>query len=450
MFRRLARFLPEWITGALCLLIPGLFNRFPLVNGDTGAYIENAYMLYVPLDRPLGYSVFLRLGLMDLSLWIPVLLQALTLSGLMLALTQHFLGTSYTRWRFMLAMLILGIFTSAGWFAAQISPDIFSGILILTALCLALVPMPRIWRWLLYGLVLLTILCHNSNLLLTAGAGVLLLVLSIRRRSLRRIGLELFLPTVVGGLTLCTMNLIAERGFRPSAGSHVFLMSRMVETGLAEEFLQDYCALDTPRYRLCDWQGKLPVHQWDFMWGTESPLYAAGGWLAVEPEYNRIIGRTLRRPKYIGLHLRYATIGTLQQLPLIEIGDGLQRFDPGTSPYDRVSWNLPSQLPAFRASRQFDYKLHLDTWNRILIPAEILLMLAPLLFLRRRTPGSRIFRNALFFTLLLLVINAAMTATFATVVPRYEARVIWILPFLSTLYILRWLHFRSSKNVAQL
>jgi hypothetical protein len=450
MSGRVSRFIPEWLIGALCLAVPGLYNGFPLVNPDTGAYIENAYQLYVPLDRPLGYSVFLRLGLMDVSLWIPVLIQCLVISGLLLAVAHFLLGAVYTRGRAVLAMLILGIFSSVGWFTGQLSPDIFSAVLVLSALCLVLIPMKRLWRWLLYAIVLLTILCHNSNLLISGGAGVLLLLAGIKTRNLRRPGAELLTMALVGFLTLCTLNAIAERGFRPSAGSHVFLVSRMVETGMMEEYLQDYCAVDTPRYRLCDWQGRLPDRQWDFMWGEQSPLQAAGGWLAVEPEYKRIVRNTLTRPKYIGLHLKYALTGTVQQLPLLQAGDGIFRFGSGTSPYDRISWYEHAQLDALKRSRQNSEKgLRLDTWNPFMIGCELLLLVIPLFLRRKSGVPATAFRRALWTTILLLLVNAAVTATFATVVARYESRVIWILPFLSILYILHWLHFRRVKRSAQ-
>lgn len=444
---RLARFIPEWLIGAVCMVLPGMYNGFPLVNADSGAYIENAYKLYVPLDRPLGYSVFLRLGMMDLSLWLPVFIQSLLLAGLLIALTVHFLGSGYSRLKAVGVTLLLGCLSSAGWFAAQLSPDIFSAVLILATLCLACIPMARPWRWLLYAVVLLSILCHNSNLLISVGAGAVLLLVSLRARSLRRTGAELLLIGALGGLTLCTLTAIAGRGFRPSAGSHVFLVSRMVETGMMEQYLQDYCPTDTPRYRLCEWQGKLPARQWDFMWGEASPLQLAGGWLAVEPEYTRIIRNSLQRPKYLGLHLKYAVAGTVAQLPLLQAGDGLFSFGPGTSPYDRVDWYLHSQLPQFSASRQRRESLRLEAWNPVIIGAELLFMLLPvaLIIFGKRQPG---FGRPFAVAIILLLINAAMTATFATVIARYESRVIWILTFLSILYILRWLGSRSFRNRA--
>src|ERR1043165_3424953 len=111
MVHKLRPLLPDWLFGAFCLLIPALYNSFPLITADSGAYISNAYLLQVPLDRPIGYSVFVRITSLGLSLWCVVLAQAALLSLLMLALTRHALGPNYHRYVHAAIMLLVGMAT---------------------------------------------------------------------------------------------------------------------------------------------------------------------------------------------------------------------------------------------------------------------------------------------------------------------------------------------------
>ena len=56
---------------------------------------------------------------------------------------------------------------------------------------------------------------------------------------------------------------------------------------------------------------------------------------------------------------------------------------------------------------------------------------------------SRMFR----FVILFLIVNAAITATFSTVIGRFQSRVFWVLVFLCMLYLVNlWLIRRSSKE----
>src|SRR3954469_25639022 len=88
------RLIPDWLCGALFLAIPALYNSYPLVTSDSGAYIENGYKLQVPLDRPLAYSIFIRIASLGITTWGIVLVQALILSLLLLVITRHLLASS--------------------------------------------------------------------------------------------------------------------------------------------------------------------------------------------------------------------------------------------------------------------------------------------------------------------------------------------------------------------
>jgi len=263
---------------------------------------------------------------------------------------------------------------------------------------------------------------------------------------LRRTGIVLLAVAAISWISLSSMNAIAGRGFRPSAGSHVFIMSRMVENGIMDNFLDDYCPADPEAYKLCAYRDRLPGRQWEFMWNEHSPLYATGGWQANEEEYGRIIAKTLTTPKYIGLHVIKATHATFRQMPLLYVGDGLQQYEQASSPAREINAHFKGEEKEFHASEQQHRGRHLEWWNPLIIIFSLASIIAALILPLGRninkTPPA--FRSALRIILLFLLLNAAVTASLATVIGRYEARVFWVLPFLSILYIVRSLYYRKA------
>ena len=443
--KNLIRLIPDWLVGAFCLAIPALYNSYPLLTSDSGAYIGNGYDLQVPLDRPISYSVFVRLSSMGVSLWGVVAVQVLVLSLLMLVIARHFLGPAYRRSSFSAIMLLIGVATSCGWFAGQIMPDIFTAILLLVCIILAVIPLSRITSVVLYILMLGCILMHNSNLLISLLLGIILFVYCLwkkERTAMRRTAVALVITSVIGWLSLSAMTAIAGRGFRPSVASHVFLMSRMVENGIMDDFLDDYCPTDSNAYKLCAYRGHLPRRQWDFMWDEAGPLYATGGWQANEAEYNGIILKTLTTPKYLALHIIKATHATLRQLPLIYAGDGIMIFDYVSSPQRELYNHLKGEQKEFNSSEQQTGGIRFSAWNYLITVFALLSCCSALLL--KKAPAARgisaTMRRVVRITLLFLLVNASVTATLATVIGRYESRVFWILPFLSILYIVRSLH----------
>ena len=451
--RRYLNLVPDWLFGALCLAIPALYNSYPLLTPDSGAYITSGYLLQVPIDRPLTYSVFVRIASMGMSLWGTVAAQALAVSLLLLVIIRHFLGGAYRMRLFAGLMLLTGTATSAGWFVGQIMPDIFTAILLLICIVISSQSLTGKWKWCLYVLMLGCILIHTSNLLIALLTSVSLLLYTWRRKAslLRTTAIALLGTAATGWITLSTVNAIAGHSFRPSAASHVFMMSRMVENGIMDVFLQDQCSVDSPAYKLCAYKDHLPDRQWDFMWDTTGPLYKTGGWEANEGEYSHIIRKTLITPKYLAMHIVQNTQATFRQLPLIYIGDGLQRFGPGTSPYDAIAIYKRQELRAFRFANQQADALHLDWWNT-LISLFAIAVCAGALLIRNNgdtlTTALPSLRRAIRLTLLFLIINAAVTATLATVIGRYEARVCWILPFMSMLYIVQCIYRKALPGAS--
>ena len=171
-------------------MIPALYNSYPMVTSDSGAYINNAWIIHVPEDRPIGYSIFIRLmSLSGVSLWGVVIVQSLIVSFFLQLITRHLLGAKYHHFLFLGISLLLGVASTAGWFAGQVMPDIFTALLLLSLCVLFFIPLKKNWHvWILYIFILVCILLHNSNLLITLSLGLALLgyALYIKRKEFYR------------------------------------------------------------------------------------------------------------------------------------------------------------------------------------------------------------------------------------------------------------------------
>jgi hypothetical protein len=435
MLSKLRPLFPDWLIGALCLLIPALYNGFPLSTSDSGGYISNAFTLYLPIDRPVGYSVLIRMASLGFTLWGVVLVQALVLSALLLTVARAVLREAYRRWPFMATMLLMGLATSAGWTTSQLTPDVFTPIMLLALCVLVFVSCNSIGRWLLYVVILGCMLVHNSNLLIGLTLAVLMALYSLWRKriQIKMAALALICISTIAWLTLSGMNAIAGRGFRPSSATHVFIMSRMVENGIAAEYLKEHCATESST--LCPYRDQLPERQWGFMWDSSGPLYKAGGWQATEAEYTRIIRNTLMSPKYLGMHIVKNAEAAVQELALIYVGEEFSSFGINTSPYSAIERYYPQELKRHDNAREQQHELGLEYWNVLIIGFELLVCVAALLW-SLRSSASPILRGMATFSILFILLNAAITVTFATVVARYEARVFWVLPCLATLSLI--------------
>jgi hypothetical protein len=441
-----------FIAGIIILLMPALYNGYPFVTGDTGAYIKYAYHIMVPSDRSLVYSIFILLTSYRASLWCVLIIQSAILSFFIRLVTRHLLHRWYHPFLYLAVILIIALGTSVSWFSSEVMPDVFTGILLLALCCWYMLPMPAQWqRYLLLLTIFFCIIVHNSHLIICLLLSVILVFyyIATRNKSFASKSWRVMGVTIAGFLTMSTMNAISGKGFRPSESSHVFLMSRMVETGMMDEFLHEYCTTSPVTYKLCDYKDKLPNKQWEFMWNyQQSPLYLTGGWKANEQEYNAIIQKTLTTPKYLGLHVFKSVEGTARQLSQISIGEGLGAQKDSSTLFWGVYNNYPYEFKEYKHSMQNEGAMKPDFMNVIILVFTVL-VLAISLLIASYLSISETWKTLFLLTLLFLLTNAFVTATLSTVISRFQARVFWVLPFLCVLYILQYVLERDKRTKKQ-
>ncbi len=434
----------------LVLLWPACYNGFPLVYPDTGAYISSGLRLSVHPDRPIGYGLFILFTSLGISLWFVVIAQALLINWLIRRLTQSILGPLASGTMCALVVLLLSLCTSVAWYTGQLMPDIFTSALLL---CLLLFfrkrddkKKARLYGWLMFFLLA----THNSHtvILLALGLVLLLFFWSKKMEDYLVVARKVFLIAVAMFVVQSGIYMIGGYGFGLSPASPVFMVSRMVENGILDAYLEETCPVE--HFELCDYQGRLGTRQWDFMWSDEFP-HNKKGWIAVRPEYNRIIRGTFTTPKYLGLHILKSLEGTLKLMPQLFVNDALGAEKPGSNTDKNIGLYYGHQLKEFRASVQaHDLLEPVAERDNLLIVCFAIAMGACVLWFNRN-PGAAHHSTGtdwtLLFglTLLFLVLNAWTTATFSTVVSRFQARVFWVLPFLCLLFILQYGLARSAR-----
>src|SRR5947209_7131733 len=118
------------------LLLPAIWNRFPFIYYDTGAYLfEGLTGRFIP-ERAAVYSLFLRFAGAATSLWIIAVLQA-AMSAFLITQCARAVAPG-VRWRVLLLVAAaLVIATSLPWYTGEIEPDCFTALLVLALYLLA-------------------------------------------------------------------------------------------------------------------------------------------------------------------------------------------------------------------------------------------------------------------------------------------------------------------------
>jgi hypothetical protein len=418
---------------AVLLMGCAFYNRYPLFNSDSGSYIANGFAGFIaPFDRPVFYSWFLRHTSLAYSLWYAVLAQCLLLAYTILRVSKLFLRKP--RRRVMVALILLLVCLSCvGWYSGQLMADIFTSILALSFINFLL---QKRGARLDAAIVFFAALTHNSNLISLSCACMLLLVLrtfiapSINLRRLL-IGLAI---SVLAWLTTMSYHAALGYGFTASRSAPLFLMGKMCENGMLREYLKDACP--TENYRICQYRDELPSAGWEFIWSDHGPVSKLGGMEGNADEYKRIVKGSLRRPKFLGMHVLKAVEGTVMQLGQLDAGVYFPALREDSSPYGKVRDYYGHELPEYLNSRQNRAELHLDPLDWIYAGFLLLSSVAALMIIR---PGedNRALRTAYVLLLIFIVCNAFATASFANVLGRLNSRLVWTISLFNLFLICR-------------
>lgn len=420
------------VMGAL-FVFGAFYNGFPLVTSDTGSYITHAYLNTIPDGRPIGYSIWIKIFSLRLSLWLPIIAQGVTLAFLvyqiMKVLFHDVLFNSKVYYFF--ASLIIFL-TPVTWCASQLMPDIFSAILLLS-LFLWFYDDNKLNRIIYSVLIFGSAQMHHSHLFSLLAFSSLLLIYSFFkskdqiRRSIIMLAFSFFSLIFAGSL-----HFFAGHGFTLSKRSHVFLLGKMCENGMLQKYLAENCG--SKDLKICEFQHSIPNAPWAFIWNEDGPMRKMGGWDATKEEYDYILKDMITSPKYI-LALGLKSIEhTGRQLAAIGIGDGLNAHGDKSNIFWKVQEHFSHEEAEFLTSKQNISRFRWDAMNGFYyISLSIIVLLG--LFYNMTHSMSKRMKIAFSFFFTYAIINAFVTANLANVLARLQTRIMWILPMLIILYI---------------
>lgn len=438
------------LAGAmLALLAPAIWNGFPLMFFDSGAFIEQAIAGEFVPERSVFYSWFLKLFQPRLSLWIAVVAQAAMTVWVMAEFARAVapdLAPDKAPARFFAIVLALALGTGLPWYAGQVLADILAPLMVLSLYLLGFHAEALGWkrRAGLMAVAVLAATAHASHLGVAGGLAIVTgIALSIaRRRSadapLTRPAPNWAMPAIAFALSfaLILASNFARTGevFFSRAGS-AFVFARLLQDGIVKRLLDDTCPQSG--YAMCIHKDNLPRTANDWLWGAHSPFWEMGDFTGTEAESHRIVVDSLKR--YPLMHAETALRAMAEQFALFSTGDGIEPQNHLLVPI--FAKYLPGQLAAYNAARQQNRQISFAWINPVHLAVGAVSLLAAAIMLGLASGRPRAAWDDGFylpaFLLLALLGNAFICGALSNPHDRYQSRLIWTVTFAVLLLVAR-------------
>lgn len=442
-----------FLATALIIIAPALYNRYPLMYFDSGAYMEMAVKLEPEFHRAAGYPFLMYYTGWLVSNWPVVIMQGLLLSIVLFRLVH--LLFPHRQWLYhFFTVLMLTFASSMPWYAAQLMPDVFTLILALTVIAVVLERKLSWTRIILYTLLLfLALVTHLSHAPLLALMLAALGVMTCFGRSYfvavqRAKWVVLSGSLIAAVLATCTYNATHNLGFRMSLASNVFITANLGEMGILKLYLDENCG--ELQSGLCNIKDSLPLETGGYLWDIMGPVQThPGEWEGANEEYAPIVRAFLLQPRYLKWFIVGAVKATFKQMFQVELGSGLKyRYVEGTPPYWPMKTHFRQELNEYLNSVQNKGdELPIDFFRMVQYISLLLSfgIIGWAVFERRLDPRL--------LTLLLLVIlfyffNAAITGVLANVYERLQCKLLPLIQFIALMVLFAARDKEAIKNPA--
>jgi hypothetical protein len=440
---------------AIALLCPillsvAIWNGFPIIYYDTGAYLLEGIGHAFVVERSPVYSIFLFVAGGGWSLWAIAALQALMTAFVMTELAR--VVTPRLRlWALLAIAIVLVITTGLPWYVGQIEPDCLTALVILSIYLLAfhIEKLGAVRSWLLVAVGTFCTAAHPSHLVLTAGLalslGVYRGVLWLRRKSSwPKADARPAVLCFVLALALIVASNFALTGevFVTRAGP-AFLFARLLQDRIVMRLLEDTCP--GSGYRLCAFKDMLPRTADGWLWGRDSPFFRLDRFAGTNAESERIIWDSMKR--YPLLQIEAALNDAARQFVTYKTGD---QIEPQQWALESAFKSfIPAQLPAYLAARQQRGLIRFGTVNLIDEPvAGIVLVGLVLMLFHAFAQRRRKTAVLLGYVLVALLGNAFICGALSNPHARYQSRIVWIVPFALVLAAGDW-RIASLRGVVE-
>jgi hypothetical protein len=426
------------IVATLILLLPALWNRFPLLEYDSGGYLARWFEGYLVPSRSTTYGLFLLAG-WPLDFWPIVILQALAavwIVGLLLRTHRfpvHPLALPAI-------MAVLAATTALPWLASVLLTDIFAGLAVLALHALVwhgerLAKFERVALVVFIGFAASTHSATYAVLLALAAAALFGKWLSswlgswLGAKFMSRAALAPIASVLVlGAAMLLGANYAVSKTFAWTPGGYGLAFGRMLQDGIVTRYLNDHCP--DPRLRLCPYRNELPLDADSFLWGR-SVFNKLGRFAGLDDEMRTIVLGSMR--DYPGMQIEAALTATARQLVAVGTGEGI--VDTVLHSYGIIERYTPSVVPAMRAARQQHGEIGFTAINALHVPvAWAAMALLPVLMMLGWRSGEFADLGRLAATISIALLgNAAFCGVISNPHDRYGSRIVWIAAFVAAL-----------------
>lgn len=452
------------IVCVLLLIWPAFWNGYPILTSDSGAYLASGHSSEVPIDRPIIYGLFTRHISLSWTVWLVIIAQSALFNYLIYLISKFFIKAKQASLIQLCIIALLAFVTGLGGYCSSIMADVFASMSLLSLFLLLLINKKEKKHMLLLVLIFaFSIVTHLSHIPLVVGELflVVLFLWLFHRREIRNRMRRLILisTTIFAALfMLALINYSYGVGFKLSRTNNIILATRFIENGLANKYLKEACGeagFNPPYKELCAYVDQFK--RWPgagyYLYDETSPLYEGGClektwsncWLVKNEAYGLLITDILSEPALRKEYFSLVLSGTLKQLITFEE----PHLDPFKFPWV-IERHFKSDLSAFENSNQFNGRIEFKPINTIenivVILSTLLLLILGVIYWRKLSVESKLF---LFIVLSSILFNAFLTSTLSNVSPRYQGRIIFLLPLgLLALSIKSILERRKLKEVS--
>lgn len=439
---------------------PALWNGYPLLYSDSGTYIVSGFIKYLPVDRPYFYGWFVRHSSLAESLWLVLLAQSLVLFWVTRLSIRYLLALENTFLPACLLLMGLGLTTGLSYNNSQVMADAFSPIALLSFGVLAAGKNIRGGhRFWLVVILLFSISVHSSHLAIYSALALGLWVLKTiyRNRSFfserKKSQGRLIFWCLASWLVISLFNYWMGAGFKPSQAPNIFIAGRCAETGAANIYLEKHCPDGPPD--LCANQEKIPRDGAAFCWDFEnSPLYDdscvkegwGNCWLNKNEAYGKMIKGILSYGPSRTVLLKRCVKDSWRQLIMFDLGY-LTSMGENSPVYGGINDFLKNDMLMYQNAVQYNRTLYFEEQSAVqrwMVYAGLLVILA---FIAASLKIKKVYNNLVAFALIIIagcIINAVICAVFSVALDRYLARLIWLIPMASALFVWKMILLRNE------
>lgn len=390
--------------------------------------------------RSIYYGALLATGTRIGGPWAAIAIQSLLVAGLLVLCAAIVLRAAPPvphRYLALGALILVGA-TPLAFHTSMLMPDIFAGVLLLTAATLMLCwrHASRLERVLLFVACLAMVTFHTVNLLLALVIGALAVVAFAPRRAMLRPAL-LAIALVTGGfLAEAAFNTMVRAYAGVSPLSMPFLSARITAAGPGRSFLAASCADQATRFELCRWQHQLGQGSDNFLWsGAETGLFQ----LATPEQQRRMSQQDKRFFLAVAAH---DPLGVAK----VSLGEGFAQlgafrlkvfnYSPPLmqSLHQRHPPAIAAQIARSPAARGV---MPTATVERLtmLTTAAGLLLIAILLWRHRGAAGGAPAWRLALLLIGSVIANGLLCGALSGVHDRYQMRVVWLVPLCALLVL---------------